>query len=64
MYARDVKMGSAEKILAASKKLKKIITGSKIHSFTDHDSLIYLTESMSKLLRWALALQAFDADVK
>ena len=47
--------------------LMEIIIGSKIHSFTNHNSLTYLTESMSKLaklVRWALALQTFDLDVK
>ena len=40
---------------------------SKIHIFTDHNPLTYLTESMSKsakLVRWSLALQTFDVDVK
>ena len=48
-------------------KLRKVIIGSKIHIFNDHNQLICLTESMSKsanLVRWTLALQTFDVDVK
>ena len=33
--------------------------------FTDHNSLTYLTETKSaKLVRWSLALETFDVDVK
>ena len=48
-------------------KLKEIIIGSKIHIFTDNNPLTYLTESVSKsakLVRWSLALQTVDVDVK
>jgi len=54
-------------IVWALNKLKEIIIGSKVHIFTDHNPLSYLTESMSKsakLVRWALALQTFDVEVK
>ena len=54
-------------IVWALTKLKDVIIGSKIHIFTDHNPLTYLTESMSKsakLVRWSLALQTFDVDVK
>jgi len=54
-------------IVRALTKLKEVIIGSKIHIFTDHNLLTYLTESMSKsakLVRWSLALQTFDVDVK
>jgi len=54
-------------IVWALTKLKEVIIGSKIHVFTDHNPLTYLTESMSKsatLLTWSLDLQAFDVDVK
>jgi len=54
-------------ILWALTKLKEVIIGSKIHIFTDHNPLTYLTESMSKsakLVRLSLALQTFDVDVK
>ena len=53
-------------IVWALNKLKEIIIGSKVHIFTDHNPLTYLTESMSKsakLVRWALALQTFDVEV-
>src|SRR6218665_2342848 len=46
-------------IVLALTKLKDVIIGSKIHIFTDHNPLTYLTESMSKS-----ALQTFDVDVK
>jgi hypothetical protein len=39
------------------------IFGYKIHVFSDHNPLAYLTEAApksAKLLRWALALQNFD----
>ena len=39
----------------------------KLIFFTDHIPLTYLTESISKsakLVRWSLALQTFDVDVK
>src|ERR1700733_11314301 len=54
-------------IIWALNKLKEIVIGSKIFIFTDHNPLIYLTESMSKsakLVRWSLALQTFDVEVK
>src|SRR6218665_3320191 len=54
-------------IVWALTKLKGVIIESKIHIFTDHNPLAYLTESMSKsakLVRWSLALQTFDVDVK
>jgi len=54
-------------IVLALTKLKEFIIGSKIHIFTDHNPLTYLTEYMSKsakLVRWYLALQTFDEDVK
>src|SRR6218665_2485674 len=54
-------------IVWALTKLKEVIIGSKIHIFTDHNLLTYLTESLSKsvnLIRWSLALQTFDVDVK
>lgn len=54
-------------IVLALTKLKDIIIGSKIHIFTDHNPLTYLTESMSKsakLVRWTLELQSFDIDVR
>ena len=54
-------------IVWALTKLKEVIIDSKIHIFTYHNSLTYLTESMSKsakLVRWSLALQTFDVDVK
>jgi hypothetical protein len=50
-------------IIWALNKLKEIIIGSKINVFTDHNPLVYLTESMSKsakLVRWSLSLQNFD----
>ena len=54
-------------IVLALTKLKDIIIGSKIHIFTGHNPLTYLTESMSKsakLVRWTLELQSFDIDVR
>ena len=57
----------AYSIVWALTKLKEVIIGSKIHIFTDHNPLTYLTESMSKsakLVRLSLALQTFDVDVK
>ena len=54
-------------IVWALTKLKEVIIGSKLHVFTDYNSLPYLTKSMSKsakLVRWSLALQTFDVDVK
>ena len=50
-------------IIWALNKLKEILIGSKINVFTDHNPLVYLTESMSKsakLVRWSLSLQNFD----
>src|SRR6218665_1730030 len=54
-------------IVSALTKLREVIIGSKIYIFTDHNPLTYLTESTSKsakLVRWSLALQTFDVDVK
>jgi len=48
--------------------ITSVFVFSKIHIFTDHNSLtynMYLTESMSKsakLVRWSLALHTFDVD--
>ena len=56
---------AAYAIVWALTKLKDVIIGSKIHIFTDHNSVTYLTESMSKsanLVMWPL--QTFDVDVK
>ena len=53
-------------IIWALNKLKEIITGCKIFIFSDHNPLIYLTESMSKsakLVRWSLSLQTFDFEL-
>ena len=50
-------------IIWSLNKLKEIILGSQIFVFTDHNPLVYLTETMSKsakLVRWSLSLQNFD----
>jgi len=51
-------------IVWALTKLKEVIIGSKIHIFTDHNPLTYLTESMSKRPPYQFRLQTFDVDVK
>ena len=50
-------------VLEALKRFKMWIFGYKIHVYSDHNPLAYLTEAApnsAKLLRWALALQNFD----
>jgi hypothetical protein len=50
-------------VLEALKRFNMWIFGCKIHMYSDHNPLAYLTESATKsakLLRWALALQNFD----
>ena len=52
-------------IVWALANLKDIIMGSKIHIFTDHKALTYLTEWISKsakLVRWSL--KTVNVDVK
>jgi len=54
-------------IVWALSKLKEVILGSHIVIYTDHNPLTYLTMTMSKsakLVRWGLALQAFDLEIK
>ena len=54
-------------IVWALSKLKEIVLGSHIVVYTDHNPLTYLTLAMSKsakLVRWGLALQAFDLEIK
>jgi hypothetical protein len=54
-------------IIWALNKLKEIIIGSKIIIYTDHNPLTYLTESTAKsakLIRWSLALQKFEIELR
>ena len=54
-------------IVWALSKLKDIILGSHIVIFTDHNPLTYLSTTMSKsakLVRWSLALQNFDVEIR
>jgi hypothetical protein len=49
--------------LEALRRFKHWIYGYRVHLYSDHNPLSYLTESVpksAKLLRWALALQEFD----
>ena len=49
--------------LEALRRFKHWIYGYRVHLYSDHNPLSYLTESIpksAKLLRWALALQEFD----
>ena len=53
--------------LIALKKYHSWLFGSKITLYSDHNPLLYLTESApksAKLMRWALSLQAFDLEFK
>jgi hypothetical protein len=48
-------------------KFKFWIFGKPIIVYTDHNPLVYLTETVpksSKLIRWALALQEFDVQFR
>jgi hypothetical protein len=50
-------------VIAALRKFRSWIFGTKITVYSDHNPLAYLTESApksAKLMRWALALQEFD----
>jgi hypothetical protein len=52
-------------VLEAIKKFAHWIFGYKIHVFSDHNPLAYLTDAApksAKLLRWSLALQNFDLE--
>jgi len=52
-------------VLEALNRFRSWIFGYKIHVYSDHNPLSYLTEAVpksAKLLRWALALQNFDID--
>jgi hypothetical protein len=48
-------------------KFKQWIFGTKVTVYSDHNPLVYLTETVpksSKLVRWALALQEFDVQFR
>lgn len=54
-------------VIWALKKFRSWIFLSKIVVFSDHNPLLYLTESApksAKLARWALALQDFNIDFR
>ena len=54
-------------VVWALNKLREIIIGSKICIYTDHNPLTYLKESSAKsakLVRWSLALQEFDFELR
>ncbi len=53
--------------LAALRRFRTWVWGTKLTILSDHNPLSYLTESApksAKLMRWALALQEFDISFK
>ena len=54
-------------IIYALKKFEHLILGHKVHLFTDHNPLQYMTSctpKSSKLIRWALSLSRYDLEIK
>ena len=54
-------------VIWALNKFKYWVFGKPITVYTDHNPLVYLTDTVpkfSKLIRWALALQEFDLQFK
>jgi hypothetical protein len=54
-------------ILYALQKFGVIVFGSKIILYSDHNPLQFMTKgnpSSAKLLRWSLAIQKYDLDVR
>ena len=54
-------------VIAALRKFRGWVFGSKITVYSDHNPLTYLTLSApksAKLMRWALALQEFDIEFR
>jgi len=50
-------------VIVALRKFRNWIFGSEIHVFSDHNPLLFLTESApknAKLMRWSLAMQEFN----
>jgi len=54
-------------IIWALNRFKDIVCGAEITVFCDHNPLQYINEcapKSAKLLRWSLALQEFDIDLR
>ena len=50
-------------MIVALRKFRNWIFGSEIHVFSDHNPLLFLTESApknAKLMRWSLAMSEFN----
>lgn len=54
-------------VIRALNKFKLWLTGTHITVFSDHNPLVYLVNNSTKsqkLMRWSLALQSFDIEIK